>query len=329
MKYKIEVSEDATIGSGPLPINLGFSEVVNTANTGMLGAVGSSLALAFTHRFVAPATVIATSGNLYDSGWIDLGNGQPLTSASNQLSMGIMVPQTTSAVNPTWTIPSNQWEAATVGFKTSSNLGNFKLVQRTGNTSVASVASLALAATANCAGNSIFVFIRYTKVVGGAATITCADTAGNTYTVTSQVANATDGANGSAICVAYATNVVGNAANIITVSFGTNNANGSSILALEYAGMGTGGIDAVQVGTSGNTTTPASGNYTPATAGDLIFSFYGTAANIAALPTIGSNFRMVHSSNGATFGSLGIADNFGNGALATGQINVIAIGTEE
>ena len=331
MKYKIEVGEDATIASGPLPVNLAFTQVL-PSNVATGATIAGFNLPQFTHRFVAPNAVLATSGNLYDSGLVNLGNGAVGTAASYPLAMGIMVPQTTGAVNPSWTIASNQWEAATVGFKTNGNLGNFKLVQSATVVGVASVASIALPATAFTQGNSIFVFIRYSKVVGGAATITVTDTAGNTYTVSAQTANATDGANGSAIAVAYCINVPASAslsANTITVNYGTNNAAASSVLMLEYAGLGSGGIDAALVGTSGNSTTPASGNYTPATAGDLLFSFFGTSATLASLPTVGSNFRLINGTFAATSGALGVADNFGNGALALGQVNVIAMGTEE
>jgi hypothetical protein len=166
-------------------------------------------------------------------------------------------------------------------------------------------------------------------LVGGAPTITVTDTASNSYTVTTQVANASDSANGGAICMAYATNITGNAANIITVAFSTHNAAANSVIAFEYSGMGSGGIDATQVGTTGNSTSPASGNYTPATTGDLIFSFYGTAANVTGVPTVGSSFRLLNALFAATSGSLSVADNFGNGALTTGQVNIITAGTEE
>jgi hypothetical protein len=328
MKYKIEVGEDATLSGGPSPINLAFTETIpSTAATG--ASIANINLQQYTHRLVVPASVLATSSNLYDSGLIDLGNGALANNANYPLAMGIMIPQSTSAVNPAWTIASNQWEAATVGFKTTGALGNFKIVQSVFNVTASSVASLAAAAINNTPGNAIFVFIRYTKVVGGAATITVTDTAGNTYTVTTQVANASDTANGAAICMAYCLNATGNSANVITVNFGTNNANGASMQAYEYAGLGSVGIDSAQVGTTGSSTTPASGNYTPGTAGDLIFSFYGTGANVAAVPTVGSNFRQIGTQFAATSGSLGVADNFGNGALTAGLINVMAIGTEE
>lgn len=328
MKYKFEVSEDVTISGGPLPVNLAFTNLLNSgATTG--ASIANLLGPNYTHRFVAPSAVLATSGQLYESDWIDLGNGSLAPTANFPLAVGLMVPQTTGAITPTFTIASNQWEAATVGFKTNSNLGNFKLIQSTQGTSTSSVASQALVGMSTATGNAIFVFIRISKVVGGAPTITVTDTAGNTYTVTTQVANASDSANGSAICMAYSINATGNANNVITVNFGTNNAAANSIIAFEYAGLGSAGIDAAQVGTTGSSTSPSSGAYTPLTAGDLVFTFYGTAANVAAVPTIGSNFRLLNAFFAATSGSMSVADNFGNGALTAGQVNVICAGTEE
>jgi len=331
MKYVVEAGEDVSISGGPTSVNVAFTQTLPSNVATGTTIAGLNLPQ-ISHRFTAPASVLTTSGELYSSKLMDIGNGSLATAASYPLAAGLMVAQSTSAVNPAWTIASNQWEAATVGFKTSGNFGNFQLVQSATVVGVASVASIALPATAFTKGNSIFVFIRYSKVVGGAATITVTDTAGNAYTVSAQTANATDGANGSAIAVAYCINVPASSslsANTITVNYGTNNAAASAVLMLEYSGLGSGGIDAALVGTSGNTTTPASGNYTPATAGDLLFSFFGTSATIAALPTVGSNFRVINGTFAATSGCLGVADNFGNGALTTGAVNVIAMGTEE
>jgi len=324
MRYKIEIGEDATLSGGPLPINLAFTEQLGTATGATLAYPG----FGFTHRDVIPATVLSTGSNISDSDWIDLGNGQLLTTAGRALQMGIMVPQTTGAVNPAWTIASNQWEAATIGFKTNGSLGNFKLVQQTNG--VASAASVALPAISVSSGNAVYVFIRITRAAGGGTpTVAVTDTAANTYTNSALTANASDSANGSVILVASSTNVVGNAANVITVTTSVNAATQIEAIALEYSGMGTGGVDAALVGTSGNSTTPASGNYTPSTAGDLIFSFFGTAASLASQPTVGSNFQLRGTLFNATQGALGVSDNFGNGALTTGVINVFCAGTEE
>jgi hypothetical protein len=331
MKYKIEVSEDATISGGPLPINLAFTEILGTASQATFAYPGWG----FTHRLVVPSAVLATSGSLYDSDWIDLGNGQLLTSAATasvatqggSLAMGIMVPQPTAAVNPTFTIASNQWEAATIGFKTNGSLGNFKLVQ-TASPAASTIATTATSALQLASGNSVFVVIRTRNIAGGAPTIAVTDTAGNTYTVSALTTNASDGTNGSSIAIAYVIGAKGNAANIVTVTTSVHIAAATEIIYLEYAGLGTGGIDAALVGATGNSTSPASGNYTPATAGDLILSFFGTNATISSQPTVGSNFRLLGSiftSNGC----LSVSDNFGNGSLLTGVVNTAVIGTEE
>jgi hypothetical protein len=322
MRYRVQVGEDSTISGGPLPINVAFSEQLGTVSGAALAFPG----FGFTHRVVVPASVLATSGELYDSNWADLGNGQILTSASAALLAGIQVPQSTSAVNPAWTIASNQWEAATVGFKTASNAGIFKLVQQTSG--VASAASVALPAISVAAGNSLFVFIRTTNIAGGAPTVVVTDTASNSWTTSALTTNASDGTNGSSICVAYATNIKGNAANVITVTTSVHASTQIEAIAIEYSNAA-GGIDAALVGTTGNSTTPASGNYTPATAGDLLFSFFATSASIATQPTVGSNFVLRGTIFNATQGCLCVADNFGNGALTAGVVNIQTAGTEE
>jgi hypothetical protein len=324
MKYKIEVSADATIAGGAAPINLQFNQQLGTATDSIL-PYGSTLG--FTHRLVVPGSS-ASSFLGYDSGWIDLGNGVLGPTAGRALQMGIQVPQSTAAISsPTWTIASNQWESATVGFKTSGNAGVFKIVQTTSNAAAAS--SVALPALQMVTGNSYFVFFRTTNPAGGAPTVVVTDTALNSYTTGTLVTNASDGANGSSLGVAYVINATGVAANIITLTTSVNLSTVVSAIVIEYAGLGSGGIDAAQVGATGNSTSPASGAYTPATAGDVVFTFMATAATLAAVPTAPAAFVL----RGVPFtfatGGLAVADNFGNGALATGQINVVAIGTEE
>lgn len=325
MKYKMEVSEDATITSGPLPLNIGFAQTLAGAN-GL--ATPASATIGYTHRFVAPAAVLATSGSLYDSNWVDLDNGILLSTAGAALVCGLMVPQTTGAVNPTWTIPSNQWEACTVGFKTTSNLGVFKFVQATSVSNTAGATAIALPAQVTTSGNSLFIFIRTTNIAGGAPTVVVTDTAGNSWTNTALTTNATDGANGSSLLVAYATNITGNAANVVTVTFSVHIPADSIAVGLEYNSAAA-GIDAALVGSTGNSTSPASGNYTPSTAGDLVFSFFATAANLGAAPTVGSNFFPRFQIWTAAAGSIAVADNFGNGTLAAGVVNFIGAGTEE
>jgi len=325
MRYQIEVGEDATITSGPLPINLAFAQQLGTTTGTKLSYPG----FGYTHRLVIPAAVLSSSFDGYISDWIDFGNGIITDTAGRSLTMGIQIPQTTGAItSPAWTIASNQWEAATVGFKTNGNLGNFKLVQQ--NNGVAASFVIILSAVQSVTGNSYFVFFRTTNPVGGAPTVTVTDTAGNTYTTGTLVTNATDSANGSSLGVAYVINAIGNAANTVTLTTTTNLSTQIEAIYMEYAGVNSGGgIDAAQVGTTGNSTTPASGNYTPSTAGDLVFTFMATAASLASQPTVPTAFVLRGSVFDVSHGALAVADNFGNGALLTGQINLICCGTEE
>ena len=147
MKYMIEVAEDATITSGPLPINIGFrfglaqSLAATFANT-------RSQMFDYTHRVVLPAAVLATSFDGYVSPWIDLGNGVVSSVAGQSLFCGIQVPATTGAVTPTWTLATTgQWEAGCCAFTTLNGKGAFRLVNAYNLT--AGVASAASAAVGN------------------------------------------------------------------------------------------------------------------------------------------------------------------------------------
>jgi hypothetical protein len=317
MKYKIEVSADATVTGGAAPINLQFAPAISTGS----GVTAPINALGYTHRVLVPGSS-ASSFLGYDSGWIDLGNGALSVTAGMPLTMGIQVPQSTAAItSPTWTIAANQWEAATVGFKSAGNLGNIKLVNQ--------ASSIALSfATNTVQGNAVFLFFRTVNSASGTPVITVADTALNSYTVLSLVTNASDGTNGSSMGLAYCINAIGAAANTVTVT-ATNAPSSIESLYNEYSGLGSAGIDAAQVSATGNSTSPASGAYTPATVGDLVFTFMGTSANLAAVPTTPAAFRFIGNDRQAAFGTMAVADNFGNGSLATGVINVIACGTEE
>ena len=323
MKYKLEVAEDATITSGPLPVGvaLGFA----AAASGGASAITSAFGPNYVHRFVAPSAVLATSGSLYDSGWIDLGNGLLPNSANTALVGALMVPQSTSAINPTWTIATNQWEAATIGFKTLSNNGFYQHIQAVGNSGTAAAVAATLGATTT--GSTIIVAFRTTNAAGGTPTVAVTDTAGNSYTTTALTTNASDGTHGSSIGFAYATNTTSNASNNVTLTTSVNVATNVAFMAFEYRNLN--GLDAALVGATGSSTSPASGNYTPATAGDLLLTIFATNTNLGnGTFTVANNFRLMASQSSAN-GTIGIADNFGNGALAAGTVNFIGIGTEE
>jgi hypothetical protein len=322
MKYKIEAGEDCTITSGPLPVNVGLAFNFSAFNSGP----PYSSFLGYTHRFVAPATVIATGGNLYDSGFIDLGNGVIAGAANLSLYAGLLLPASTGVVNPTWTITSNQWEAQTIGIKTNGSRGVFKLIQQ----SFASAASTSVSVTIPVKSKSTVVIVARTtnSVTGIPAFSVSSNTAGDTYAASTVTTNASDGTNGSSLCILTTASSIGSSSNAITVA-ATNSPTIISFLLLEYQGLDSGGgVDAASVGATGNSTSPASGNYTPATAGDLLISCFATSANLSTVPTIGSSFFARMAVNGAN-GTIAVADNFGVGALAAGVVNVVVCGTEE
>jgi len=328
MKYKLEAGEDCTIASGPLPVNVQISPTIS--------AQGQTLPYAsmfpYTHRFVVPSAVLATSGNLYDSGLIDLGNGVLNGNASTPLIAGIQVPQAIGATTPTFTAPiSGQWEACTLGFKTLGNLGNFRLVQSTQFTNVGA-ATYGLTTVATAPGNLVVIVIKtINSVTGVPAFSVSANTATDTYTATAVTTNTSDTGttNGSSICMLYTLNSKGSNANAITVAT-TNSPTQCEIYYLEYAGVANpGSIDAALVGATGNSTSPSSGAYTTTTAGDLIITAFACGQNQAAFPTIPAGYTIRGLSFSASQGTLCVADNFGNGALSAGQINFIGMGTEE
>src|SRR5262249_45316722 len=117
----------------------------------------------------------------------------------------------------------------------------------------------------------------------------------------------------------------GNAANTIAVA-ATNSPTSIQANMLEYQ-QASGGIDASLVGTTGNSASPASGNYTPATAGDLIITAFARSANVS--PTaLGSNFLPRICQNSAS-GTLAVGDNWGANSIAAGMVNFAVVGTEE
>jgi hypothetical protein len=318
LRYQVEVSGSATLGSaGDANIAFAFGNGIITANT-----QGIDNTPTYNHTVYIPSTAADSLGS-YCSGWIDLGNGLISSVANQPLYVGLQLPQSTSAVNPTWTISSQQWEAITIGFKTLNNRGNFQLVQQTNAVAATTTVSVT---PSTLPGSLVVLLVHSTNSATGTPVFSIsANTAGDTYTATTTQTNASDGAHGGTLGILYTASSKGANTNTITVS-ATNSPTELSVIYLEY--QNTNGLDASAVGTTGNSTSPASGNYTPATAGDLIISTFGTCANIAAVPTVGSSFFVRGAIFNATQGSLAVADNFGNGALASGTINVVTVGVE-
>ena len=329
MRYAIDIAEDATITSGPLPINIGFR--FGLANS--LAATFSGLrstTFDYTHRVVLPASVLATSFDGYVTPWIDLGNGVIPTVAGQPLYCGIQAVQPTSAVTPTWTLgATGQWEAGCAAFTTTGNRGAFKLRQYNVNTGVAS-AALTLA---GARGTAVFVLVRTTNIAGGVPTVTVSDTAGNTWTALTAINNASDTTNGSSLQLFYCLNMVGTDANLgantITAATTVHAATATNIIIAEYSGIVAADATAQTTGT-GSSTAPATGAFSPTSVGTLILTYAatGTAQTTAAtLGTAGFFANAVQGSSGALQMMLG--DNWGNGTLATGMVNVQVCGTEE
>jgi hypothetical protein len=332
MKYKLEVSEDAT-ASALTAFNLGFTFTLPkiTVATG-INPYGIILPT-FSHRVVVPSAVLATSGQLWESDFVDLGNGiinGNTSTATNlgQLLLGINSPQPATGISPAFALSATeQWEAATIGFTTIGNLGTARLRQSASGigTSTAATASLDIRA-----GSAILVAVRTTNISTGAPTITVADTQLNTYTALAITTNASDSANGSSLQLFYVLNAPASLANAITATGATHVPTAMQMWVLEVVGVVA--IDATaRAATTGDTNAPGSGSYSPTSVGDyLITVFASQCAGVAltAQPTISAGWTM----RGTIFSAVGaicIADNFGNGSLTAGCVNAIVIGTEE
>jgi hypothetical protein len=341
LKYILEVSEDATITSGPIPVQIDFTwalpNVSTVSGAGAYGAVGTFLPL-FSHRFVAPATVLATSGNLYSSQWIDLGNGfisglASTATNTGMLQIGLSVPQTTGAVTPTFTISgTEQWEAATIGFKSVANLGGARLRQSVYSTAAgAAVASPALDIRA---GNTIIVIVRTTNIAAGAPTITITDTQSNSYTNLAITTNASDSAHGGSLQISYFIKTAASLSNTITATGSVHAPTAMQMWVLEVSGITTVGGTG-QAATTGNSASPSSGSYTPGEAGDYLVTAFATQSAGVALtsqPTVAFGAGAPPTMRGTVYtvvGALCVADNFGNATLSAGAVEANVCGTEE
>lgn len=151
----------------------------------------------------------------------------------------------------------------------------------TGNASAASIAS---GAASHTAGNYLAVFVDYDSDGTNQTRITsCTDTATNTYTRTTGVANATslDGME-----LWGAKNILGNASNVVTCNFSPDSAF-RTIQVLQYAGPSTSSpVDVFNSGTG--TGTGASTPSLVTTAGGVIVA--AATANAGAIWTAGSGY---------------------------------------
>ena len=322
MKYKLEAAEDVTYSTSATPIMLSWGWGLSATSAGSIPIQPTGL-----HRFVAPSSVLATSGDLYNSNWVDMGNGYINGTASQPVQLGLTVPQSTAAITPTFGLStSEQWEATTQGFITVGGLGGAVLRQQWNTSSAGSPA--AFASTSVLSGNTIIIVARVTNSASGTSVLSVSsETESNTYTVLAANSNASDGTHGSSLYIIYSINIKGGA-DTITLS-GTNSPTEIQAIALEYQGITAIGATG-QSATTGSSSAPSSGSYTPGEAGDLIITVAATASNgivLSSQPTI-----TTYTMRGTIFtaaGAIAVADNWGNGSLAAGGVNAIVIGTEE
>ena len=328
MRYRLSAGEDCSYASANTPIFLDWVYAEPNNVFPVSGQPQSNSLFQLTHRVQIPTTALATNGVLWDSDWIDLGNGQTPQFTNQNWYIAMSVAQPTSAITPTWTIASNQWEALTMGFKSVGNLGGARLRQAAAFAASSGVVSTSGLTTAS--NSSIIVIVRTNNPAGGAPTTSIADNSGggNVYTGLAAVTNASDGTHGSTLQMFYCLNMTtGYNGATMTVTTTGNVATAIEIEVIEVAGIVAIGTTSQSTGT-GNSTSPASASYTPGEAGDYIIAAMGTAANLGAIPNTVS-VGVARSGQFSGSGTMVFADNLGNGTLATGGICVVACGTEE
>jgi hypothetical protein len=323
MRYSIQVPANATLGAAG-SVAFGFAWGVSAGGASGLTQAPASMPNVQHVCWINNAALTAV-GQLMDSGWCDCGNGFLSSFTNMALYGGMQTPQAVGAVSPTWTLASStQWEAQTIGFKTSGNAGLFKLIQTNASQAVATTVTATQPTTA---GNLVVLFVRSTNSATGIPAFSISsNTAGDTYTVGTVTTNASDGANGSSACFIYVLSSKGAAVNAITVS-ATNSPVNLGVAYLEYQSASV-GLDAAIVGASGNSAAPLA-TYTTATAGDLVITAEANSANVGVSTTpIAANFMPRLTLNNAN-GSFAVADNWGANGLAAGMVNFSVVGTEE
>jgi hypothetical protein len=330
MKYKIEIGEDADLGTAG-PLNISFRFGIASGTSIATGVTATRFQVPnYQHRPYLSTSALTGNSEAYDSGLIDLGNGITSSIASQPLYCGLQLPAGTGGVTPTWTLPTTgQWEAGCCAFTTTGNKGAFKFMQGAAGANVATATTTTMS---NTAGNTILVIVRSTNIAAGAPTTTVTDTAGNTYTALTQITNASDGAHGSSLQFFYCLSITGTQANLtvnaVTATGGTNQPTAMTVVAFEYSGIVA--IDATgQTTGTGNSTAPVASSQAPTSAGTLILSYWASSTTQATLPIMSTAGFFTLLSFAATSAGLGLADNWGNGSLGAGLVNVIAMGTEE
>jgi hypothetical protein len=322
MKYKLEIAADATLSTaGSVLLGLDY-----LTSTGSAFTIAPANVITNSHRVYVPSSAVTGTGQLWASEWIDLTNGIISAGANTPLVLGITVPQSTSATTPTFTSPSSvQWESATMGFKTVGGFGGAR--RRQVNNASAATGSVNYASQAFLQGSLVVVVTQTKNIAAGAPTITITDSGSLfTWVNLTKVTNASDGANGSSLQITYGfCNAAGSTT--ITAAGSVNNPTNITTTCIEYTNctaIGTG----AQVTATGSSTAPSSGAYTPGEVGDLIVTCFASNATTASQSTVSSGYTM-RAGIFSTPTTLMVADNWGNGSLSAGCVNVIAVGTEE
>lgn len=171
--------------------------------------------------------------------------------------------------------------------------------------------SIAATAANHTAGNCLLVGVRS----GNITTVTVSDTAGNTYTERND--EGIGGVGGLRVFTAH--NITGNASNVVTATFGTNQSY-PAIIVHQYAGVSTttpmaatgkandGGSQSASATTS---------SFTATTSGQVAVGFTSTGSVAPGTITPGSGYTTVVDVN--SVGALVSEDNFSAGVTTASQ----------
>lgn len=184
--------------------------------------------------------------------------------------------------------------------------GAITYVNSVGAFSLVSVGSLATVGTSHTTGNCLVVGVRINQ---SQSVSSVTDTAGNTYT---QAATLLDGS-GDRLAVWTATNITGNAANIVTATF-SSSSTASWVSVDQYSGCATSSlVRTTATGSGSSGTTLTSGTF-DSTCGDAHVVAGENASTSAAPYTAGTNYT-IRQSNVGSGGFGGTEDRITTGDL--------------
>lgn len=125
------------------------------------------------------------------------------------------------------------------------------------------------AAKSTTTGNTLILVVKWEIGVGAQTLSSVSDTAGNSWSIITQQNYGGTGEPRVALC--YATNITGNASNVVTVTFSNSNATFSRGICEEFSGLATASVlDGSAQSNTGTTADYSTSNITTAQAGLVV-----------------------------------------------------------